>query len=160
MRPNSAGSLLIDLLGTADQRDRGRESVTGRIPFCFQDELTLKWFLPSAPCRQTRWLPQPLLSRPWRGTRTWLCGWVILERRVPSKKQNRPPPPRHPLSRHPLPPTDSCLWHAGLVLCSSGPVCAGKAVKMSTNQSFGEKQWALEGRYPVTKHTPFMECWC
>lgn len=57
---------------------------------------------------------------------------------------------------HPLP--QACGLQA-LMLCSPGSVCAGKAVKMNTNQSFPEKQWALEGHYPVTKHTPFMECW-
>lgn len=57
------------------------------------------------------------------------------------------------------PPPPSVAWFAGLMLCSPGPVYAGKAVKMSTHQSSVEKQWALEGHYPVTKHTPFMECW-
>lgn len=57
-----------------------------------------------------------------------------------------------------FPPPDSSLWLAGPSLCSHA-LDAGKAVKMSTNQSFREKRWAWEGRHPVTKHTPFMECW-
>lgn len=51
-------------------------------------------------------------------------------------------------------PSPSGPWLAGLKLCSPGPVRARKAVKMSSDQSFPEKQWALEGHYPVTKHTP------
>lgn len=43
MRPNSASSLLVDLLGTADFRER--ERVAAWEPFCFQDKLILTWVL-------------------------------------------------------------------------------------------------------------------
>jgi hypothetical protein len=62
------------------------------------------------------------------------------------------------LSGHPF-PTSSLQLEVCRPERAAWPVRAGKAVKMSTNQSSREKRWALEGHYPVTKHTPFMECW-
>lgn len=141
MRPNSAGSLPTNLLGTADCR---KSALQARIS-CFQDKLTLKWPLQ--------------FSRPWKRTHIWFCGWVVLKGGFLKKKKLTPYPRPSLIRGVPFPPQDSSLQLAGLVLCSPGPGCAGKAVKMSTNQSFREKQWALEGRCPVTKHTPFMECW-
>lgn len=135
----------------------GRE-LQARVPSVFKTSQPLRGPLVPLPLWHTRllsWSPWQALELNihmalWRGF-FWKAD-SFKEKIVPTS------PPRL-LSPLPLPPPLSSSWFAGLILCSAGPVCAGKAVKMSANQSFREKQWALEGHYPVTKHTPFMECW-
>ena len=138
---------------------RERE-LQARLPFCFQDQLTLKWLLQSPFYSHFFFLPS--LSVQALESNTHMVLWLgCLWKADSLKKKNDPPTasPNQPSFEAFFPPPDSRLWACrpeSLLLC---PGCAGKAVKMSDNQSFREKRWAWEGRRPVTKHTPFMECW-
>lgn len=139
---------------------RERE-LQARLPFCFQDQLTLKWLLQSPFYSHFFFSPQPFCPGPGIEYTYGFVVGLFLEGRFLKKKKNDPPTasPNQPSFEAFFPPPDSRLWACrpeSLLLC---PGCAGKAVKMSDNQSFRERRWAWEGRRPVTKHTPFMECW-
>ena len=72
-RPNSAGRLFIDLLGTADSRER---ELQARLPFCFQDQLTLKWLLQSPFYRHFFFFFLPSLSVQALESNTHMVLWL------------------------------------------------------------------------------------
>lgn len=126
-----AGSSLICWEPLVWERERERE-LEARIPFCFQDKLTLKWLLQFHFCRHSCF---PGLSSPGPEIE-YTYGFVWLGRfwKADSlrKKNNWHLPLQPTLVLGILfPPPDTSVWLAGLILCSTGPVCAGKAVKMA-----------------------------
>lgn len=107
MRPNSAGSLLVDLLGTADFRER-EGCRLGALLFSGQVNTEVGPQFPV--CRHGCF---PGLSSPGPGlpTHIWVCGWVFFFfffRRIPKKEKTQQPLPTD-LPPHPSLPNQPCL---------------------------------------------------
>lgn len=106
MRPNPAGSLLTDLPGTADLRERESESVPGRIPSVSKTSSHLSGsFLQF---RFDRHGGFPSLSSPGPEGNMHVALWLGHSRKAGSFKETEPtapsPPPPFPGTLPPSPP--------------------------------------------------------
>lgn len=112
-----AGSSLICWEPLIPERE-----LQARLPFCFQDQLTLKWLLQS-PFLQSLFFffsPQPFCPGPGiKYTYGFVVGLFLKGRFLKKQQQeNDPPSPNQPSFEAFFPPPDSSLWLTGPSLCS------------------------------------------